>query len=612
MTRISTVALATRLALVLALSTSLSVADEPKIATLTPVAAEAQKTPDKLDATKVVGEFPDGTKVTLGQVLDSYKTLPPQLKDVALDKVYEALLNRLVDMKLVLDASIKAGLDKDSDVTKRIAEAQEALVQKGYLDKEIAKLITDSTLQEKYQELLKMMPQGQIEVKLSHILVKTKQEAEVVLKDLKSGKKFEEMAKSKSIDPQTKDIGGELGFVRKGDLPKEAADSVFKTAKGALVSEPISMGEMGYSVLRVDEKRPVDPPKFEEVKADIQKAVAPEFAVKVIEKIRKDANVKKFGLDGKPLVEKTDAEKKAQEDEAKKDGPKKDEKPSVDVEKLDSAMVVAEFTNGEKVTLGQIKDSVKTLPPQLRAAPFDKIYEPLLNRMIDMKLISEVARKDGLDKDSAVLKKMDEAKNALIQKGYLDKEVAKLITAEMVKDKYTELLKLLPKDEMEIRLRHILVKTKKEADEIMKELKSGGKFDEIAKTKSADDQTKVSGGDLGYVKKADLPKEFGEAVFKAAKATLLPEPVNLGEMGFSVVRVEDKRPVEPPQLEEVKGEIVRLLSIEQAGKVIEGLRKDVTVKKFDMEGKPLVEKTEEQKKADAELLKKSLEAKTKG
>lgn len=581
-----------KIALALALTSSFQAfADQPQTPTTeTAVAASpAAQGTEKFNQSTVVAEFSDGSKILLGQVLDNKNKLPAQYKNVPFEKIYEVILNRLVDLKLVLDAAVKAGLDKDPEVLKKIKDAQEAIMQKAYLDKEIAKLITDAILQEKYQEVLKMLPKGEMEVRLSHILVKTKEEALAILKDIKSGKKFEELVKEKSIDTQTKENGGDLGFVRKGDLPKETSEIVFKAAKGSIVNDVISVGDLGFSIFRVDDKRPVEPPKFEEVKDDITKAIAPEYAVKVIEALRKEYNVKKLGLDGKPLPEKTAEEKKAEA---------KEEKPSIDISKLDDKMVVAELPGGQTITLGEIKESMKSLPPQLREEPLEKVYEPLLNRKIDMQLLSMVVRKDGIDKDPAVLKKLDEARDALIQKAYLDAEVAKLITPEMLKNKYQEFLNMLPKDEMEVRLRHILVKTKREADEVMKSLKSGAKFDDLVKSKSIDEQTKASNGELGYVRKSELPKEFGDVVFKAAKATLLPEPVNLGEMGYSIVRVEDKRAVQPPSLEEVKVELLKIVSAEQAVKVLERLRKETPVKKFDTEGKPLVEKTPEEKKAE--------------
>lgn len=541
------------------------------------------------DAQKTAAELSTGEKITVKDIKDIFSTLPSQLQEVGLEKIYEPLLTRLVDAKILLSAAIKAGVDKDPEVVKRIAEAQEALIQKAFLDKEIAKLITDPILQDKYKELLNLLPKDQFEVKLSHILVKTKEEADAILKQLKSGKNFEELVKEKSLDPESKQKGGDLGYVRKDDLPKGYSDLVFKTAKGSIVAEPMKVGEVGFSVIRLDDKRPVEPPKFEKVKDEIYKAISPEYAVKVIEKLRKDSGVKKIGLDGKTLPEKTLEQRKAEAD-AEAKGAKTPDQPSVNLATLDDNMVVAEFPNGDKVKIADLKESMATLPPQLKEVPFDKVYEPLLTRVVDMKLISAEARKAGMDKDPAVLKKIADAKDALIQKSFLEKEVNKLISPDMINSKYQQLLKMIPKNEMEIRLRHILVKTKEEASKVLKLLKSGSSFDEMVKTYSIDEQSKVNGGDLGYVRRNELPKEFADSVFKAPKATLLPEPIQVGEIGHSIVRVEDKRPIEPPKLEEAKGEIMKVLFAEQSVKVLDGLRKSITVKKFDMKGQPLPDK----------------------
>ena len=66
------------------------------------------------------------------------------------------------------------------------------------------------------------------------------------------------------------------------------------------------------------------------------------------------------------------------------------------------------------------------------------------------------------------------------------------------------------------KLKHILVKSKEDADAIVKELeKDPSKFEETAKQKSIDPQTKANGGSLGYVRKADLPEAFAKVVFEA-------------------------------------------------------------------------------------------------
>ena len=94
------------------------------------------------------------------------------------------------------------------------------------------------------------------------------------------------------------------------------------------------------------------------------------------------------------------------------------------------------------------------------------------------------------------------------------------------------------------------------------------------------------------MKREDLPADFANIVFSSAKATLVPNPVSLGKLGWSVVRVEDKRPIEPPKYEEVKGELQKIVESEKIVEVLEKLRVDSGVKAFDMNGGALSLKEE--------------------
>ncbi|MBN2412102.1 peptidyl-prolyl cis-trans isomerase [candidate division KSB1 bacterium] len=60
-----------------------------------------------------------------------------------------------------------------------------------------------------------------------HILVKTRAEAEDILKQIKTGKDFSELAKSKSISPSASK-GGDLGYFNKGDFPANIENAILK------------------------------------------------------------------------------------------------------------------------------------------------------------------------------------------------------------------------------------------------------------------------------------------------------------------------------------------------------------------------------------------------
>jgi len=65
------------------------------------------------------------------------------------------------------------------------------------------------------------------EFRALHILVKTRAEAEDILKQLKTGKSFTELAKSKSISPSGPK-GGDLGYFNKGDFPSNIENAILK------------------------------------------------------------------------------------------------------------------------------------------------------------------------------------------------------------------------------------------------------------------------------------------------------------------------------------------------------------------------------------------------
>ena len=90
------------------------------------------------------------------------------------------------------------------------------------------------------------------EVRASHILVKTENEANGLLGQIKAGKDFAELAKLHSECPSGKQ-GGDLGFFTRGRMVKEFEDAAFSMETGQ-VSEPVRT-RFGYHLIKVTGKR---------------------------------------------------------------------------------------------------------------------------------------------------------------------------------------------------------------------------------------------------------------------------------------------------------------------------------------------------------------------
>ncbi|WP_449295464.1 peptidylprolyl isomerase [Paenibacillus yanchengensis] len=90
------------------------------------------------------------------------------------------------------------------------------------------------------------------QVKASHILVETEQEAKDILKQLQAGADFAELAKEKGTDG-TKDTGGDLGFFGKGNMIAEFEEAALALKVGEL--SDVVKTEFGYHIIKkTDEK----------------------------------------------------------------------------------------------------------------------------------------------------------------------------------------------------------------------------------------------------------------------------------------------------------------------------------------------------------------------
>ena len=119
-------------------------------------------------------------------------------------------------------------------------------------------------------------------------------------------------------------------------------------------------------------------------------------------------------------------------------------------------------------------------------------------------------------------------------------------------------------------------------DGIIKELKEGADFEELAKEKSDDQASRDQGGDLELIYKGILDPAFDEAVSKL-KPGEISEKVTT-RFGFHVIQLIEKHPPEQVPFDTMENSIQKFLFMEEAKKqvevYIEGLRKQATIETF--------------------------------
>ena len=255
-----------------------------------PAAAAAQVPKDPIVATV------NGVPVRLSELEVAQQSLPPQYRSMPLQAVFPALLDRLVDSKLVVQEGKKSKVTEDPAYKKRLAFVEEQVLQDFWIQREIARLVTLEKIQQRYQERLKSMPPEE-EVHARHILVATEDEAKALIAELKKGAAFDKIAKDKSTDKASGAEGGDLGWFKKSDMVKEFADAAFALKKGELSEAPIKT-QFGYHVIKIDDRRTAPPPALEELSEQIREELAREAVTAQLDKIRAGSKIEKFNIDG--------------------------------------------------------------------------------------------------------------------------------------------------------------------------------------------------------------------------------------------------------------------------------------------------------------------------
>src|SRR3984957_19202765 len=176
----------------------------------------------------------------------------------------------------------------------------------------------------------------------------------------------------------------------------------------------------------------------------------------------------------------------------------------------------------------------KPVPPDLTAEQKNQVQDEL----ITMQLVSTQAVKDGVDKDPEVAANLDVLRMRILSDGESQKFLkGKEPTDAELHAEYDSDIAAM--DKTEYHARHILVPTKEKADQLIKKLKGGAKFEDVAKAESSDN-SKTSGGDLGWFTATRMVKPFADAVKALKKGETTPEPVQT-QYGWHIIKLEDTR-----------------------------------------------------------------------
>jgi peptidyl-prolyl cis-trans isomerase C len=253
-----------------------------------PADAAAAPAPAPVDPNAVIATV-DGKPITEADLTLAEGELSRQFAQLPAEQRRAAALSAAIEIKVLSAKAIADGLDKDPEFQRRVAVLQQRALHGELVEKEVVGKITDAEIRARYDKEIAAQPPVN-EVHARHILVKTKEEADAIVKKLDAGEDFQKLANENTKDPSGKTNGGDLGFFGPGQMVPEFEKAAMALEVGKYTKEPVQT-QFGWHIIKLEDKRQQQPPAFDQVKDQAKSAVIRDKYFEAVKEARKAAKV---------------------------------------------------------------------------------------------------------------------------------------------------------------------------------------------------------------------------------------------------------------------------------------------------------------------------------
>jgi peptidyl-prolyl cis-trans isomerase C len=152
--------------------------------------------------------------------------------------------------------------------------------------------VTEAEKKDAYEQYKKEL--GDKEYNARHILVKTEAEANEVLAAVKKGD-FAKVAKEKSLDPGSKEKGGDLGWFSPAGMVKPFSDAVIALKKGEMTEKPVQT-QFGWHVIKMIDSRATQVPSYDKIKGNLERTLQQRKLEKLMLGLKEKAKIEVPGV----------------------------------------------------------------------------------------------------------------------------------------------------------------------------------------------------------------------------------------------------------------------------------------------------------------------------
>ena len=229
-------------------------------------------------------------------------------------------------------------------------------------------------------------------------------------------------------------------------------------------------------------------------------------------------------------------------------------------------VVLVRATGGLQVTSNDIMSELQRAPENIRESVLSRpeALQQLANNLIVRRMLAAEGARDGLEKDPVVAASLEIARDRALSDARLARLDAQNQPTEAAIEAYARNLYQSNSSQFEkppeARARHILIdntgaESLEKAKDLLKQLRNGASFEELAKAHSTDKGSAARGGDLGFFGPGKMVRPFEDAVNALKAPGDLSEPVE-SQFGYHIIRLEERREKSKASYEEVREQLL--------------------------------------------------------
>ncbi|MES2298719.1 MAG: peptidylprolyl isomerase [Pseudomonadota bacterium] len=202
----------------------------------------------------------------------------------------KSIIDNVALQMLVAEEAVKKGLDKVPENADQIDMIRQSVLAKAYVEDYFKNNpVTEETMKAEYEKV-KAERAGN-EYKARHILVAKEADAKDIIAKLKKNPKlFDALAKEKSMDPGSKERGGDLGWFDPHAMVPEFSGAIAKLEKGKMTEEPVK-SNFGYHVILLEDSRPIAFPPMDQVREQLKQQVQQQNLKKFFDDVKAKAKI---------------------------------------------------------------------------------------------------------------------------------------------------------------------------------------------------------------------------------------------------------------------------------------------------------------------------------